>query len=230
MTSIQKGEGLLPSVEGGDSSSGSATTEDREVSAVSASASHFVDRGGVDSRVAESEAGADSTSDEAVSVARAMIEGAVAKLACCSSSAKAGIPLTASAASVALGSLSLHARFHCDICGTDLTSSFRIRCAECRDFDLCLNCFCSGRASGGGAGKRGHSNSHAYIPVGRQTFPLFDVNWAAEEELLLLEGVSKYGFGNWLVSRKRQKAAARLSKKRRRNSEREQAPLCSGSF
>jgi transcriptional adapter 2-alpha len=31
----------------------------------------------------------------------------------------------------------------------------------------------------------------------RVNFPLFDENWEAEEELLLLEAISKYGLGNW---------------------------------
>ena len=31
--------------------------------------------------------------------------------------------------------------YECDYCGTDLTRSPRIRCAECPDFDLCLECF-----------------------------------------------------------------------------------------
>lgn len=104
-----------------------------------------------------------------------------------------------------LGSLlSLHAQFHCDVCGADISGTFRIRCAECKDFDLCLSCFCSGRtksSSGSSSSKQQqHKNSHAYIPVGRNRFPVFTLDWTAEEELLLVEGVSKYGFGNWLVS------------------------------
>ena len=31
----------------------------------------------------------------------------------------------------------------------------------------------------------------------RVNFPLFDEDWEAEEELLLLEAISKYGLGNW---------------------------------
>ena len=31
-------------------------------------------------------------------------------------------------------------------------------------------------------------------------FPLFQIDWTAEEELLLLVGVEDHGFGNWLVS------------------------------
>jgi transcriptional adapter 2-alpha len=28
-------------------------------------------------------------------------------------------------------------------------------------------------------------------------FPLFEQTWGADEELLLLEGIEMYGFGNW---------------------------------
>lgn len=96
--------------------------------------------------------------------------------------------------------LSLHAQFHCDVCGADISGTFRIRCAECKDFDLCLTCFCSGRTTSTNttAKQQQHKNSHAYIPVGRHRFPVFTLDWTAEEEILLVEGVSKYGFGNWL--------------------------------
>ncbi|CDJ44520.1 transcriptional co-activator ADA2-A, putative, partial [Eimeria tenella] len=90
--------------------------------------------------------------------------------------------------------------YHCDVCGKDISGAFRIKCAECFDFDLCLSCFCSGRSSSSSSSsgkQQQHENSHAYIPVGRNTFPLFSLDWTAEEELLLIEGVGKYGFGNW---------------------------------
>eukprot|EP00573_Skeletonema_grethae_P009795 CAMPEP_0201698646 /NCGR_PEP_ID=MMETSP0578-20130828/20153_1 /ASSEMBLY_ACC=CAM_ASM_000663 /TAXON_ID=267565 /ORGANISM="Skeletonema grethea, Strain CCMP 1804" /LENGTH=109 /DNA_ID=CAMNT_0048185233 /DNA_START=28 /DNA_END=354 /DNA_ORIENTATION=- len=31
--------------------------------------------------------------------------------------------------------------YECDYCSTDLTRAPRIRCANCPDFDLCLECF-----------------------------------------------------------------------------------------
>lgn len=36
-----------------------------------------------------------------------------------------------------------------------------------------------------------------YHVVNKLNFPLFDPNWTAEEELLMLEGLEKSGFGNW---------------------------------
>lgn len=186
-------EGPLQNADGADGAASSGDSRGALPPSHSGAASNSDSNGAAD-RDAQ-----DSSGDAA---ARAAVEAALAKLASRGQSSRGagGVPLTAAAAAAALGSLSLHAHFHCDVCGADLTSSFRIRCAECRDFDLCLHCFCAGRSSAGSAaGKQGHLNSHAYIPVGRPSFPLFDPNWAAEEELLLLEGVSKYGFGNWLV-------------------------------
>ncbi|KAL8455497.1 hypothetical protein Emag_000626 [Eimeria magna] len=118
----------------------------------------------------------------------------------CSNAVAASSPDLAAGTIGAL--LSLHAQFHCDVCGVDISGTFRIRCAECKDFDLCLNCFCSGRtnssSSSSSSKQQQHKNTHAYIPVGRNRFPVFTLDWTAEEELLLVEGVGKYGFGNWV--------------------------------
>ncbi|TRY51879.1 ZZ finger/SANT/SWIRM domain containing protein [Cryptosporidium tyzzeri] len=81
-------------------------------------------------------------------------------------------------------------KFRCDVCKKD-TWDYRIRCAECIEYDLCLDCFCQGKSS------NDHKPNHKYIPVGRYTFNLLTENWTAEEELLLMEAVSRYGLGNW---------------------------------
>ncbi|KAH8585253.1 ADA2 with a ZZ finger [Cryptosporidium sp. chipmunk genotype I] len=81
-------------------------------------------------------------------------------------------------------------KFRCDVCKKD-TWDYRIRCAECVEYDLCLDCFCQGKSSSD------HKPNHKYIPVGRYTFSLLTENWTAEEELLLMEAVSRYGLGNW---------------------------------
>ncbi|KAJ1615352.1 ADA2-like protein [Cryptosporidium canis] len=81
-------------------------------------------------------------------------------------------------------------KFRCDVCKKD-TWDYRIRCAECVEYDLCLDCFCQGKSSSN------HRPNHKYIPVGRYTFNLLTENWTAEEELLLMEAVSRYGLGNW---------------------------------
>ncbi|OII72281.1 SANT domain- and SWIRM domain-containing protein [Cryptosporidium ubiquitum] len=81
-------------------------------------------------------------------------------------------------------------KFRCDVCKKD-TWDYRIRCAECVEYDLCLDCFCQGKSS------NDHKPNHKYIPIGRYTFNLLTENWTAEEELLLMEAVSRYGLGNW---------------------------------
>lgn len=81
--------------------------------------------------------------------------------------------------------------FYCNVCQRSLPlGSFRIRCVECVDFDLCISCACKG------PDRNNHSSDHKYIPISPNSFPLFG-DWTADEELLLLEGISKYGFGNW---------------------------------
>lgn len=82
-------------------------------------------------------------------------------------------------------------QYHCDYCQKDISDVFRVRCAECPDFDLCVGCFTSGVETGS------HKNTHNYTPIGRNDLSLFTPDWNADEEIMLLEGVSKYGFGNW---------------------------------
>ena len=32
-------------------------------------------------------------------------------------------------------------QYHCDYCRKDMTGAVRIKCAECANFDLCVECF-----------------------------------------------------------------------------------------
>lgn len=67
----------------------------------------------------------------------------------------------------------------------------KIYCAECKNIDLCVNCFANGVEF------NNHKKNHDYHIINKLNFPLFYENWNAEEELLLLEGLEKFGFGNW---------------------------------
>lgn len=87
----------------------------------------------------------------------------------------------------------LATRFHCDSCNADLTDVVRIRCAVCEDFDLCVQCFSRGAEPVGFK----HSNDHDYHVVEVLDFSIFSPDWAADEELALLEGCEKFGLGNW---------------------------------
>ena len=81
--------------------------------------------------------------------------------------------------------------YHCDYCRRDISNVVRIKCAECSDFDLCLDCFCAG------VRVPPHVPSHAYRVIEHVRQPLFDEKWGADEELLLLEAIEMFGFGNW---------------------------------
>lgn len=82
-------------------------------------------------------------------------------------------------------------RYHCDACRKDVSEISRIQCAECEDFDLCVECFADG------VQVSSHQNDHPYRVVDTLMFPIFEETWGAEEELLLMEGLEKYGMGNW---------------------------------
>lgn len=82
-------------------------------------------------------------------------------------------------------------KFHCDVCSSDCTRRIRISCAECQDYDLCVPCFASGKSSGK------HKPWHAYRVVEQHQYPIFDKDWGADEELLLIEGCQTLGLGNW---------------------------------
>lgn len=78
----------------------------------------------------------------------------------------------------------------CDYCRKDIGHIVRIKCVDC-DFTLCLECFA------GGCQVFQHKNDHAYRVVDRVSIPIFEQDWGADEELVLLEAIEKHGFGNW---------------------------------
>ncbi|CAB3983063.1 Transcriptional adapter 2-beta [Paramuricea clavata] len=82
-------------------------------------------------------------------------------------------------------------QYHCNYCQADCTT-LRVKCAECQDFDLCVQCFSSGAEMGG------HERDHNYQLIDNGTFPLFMEEWSAEEEMLLLDAVEQHGHGNWV--------------------------------
>ena len=81
--------------------------------------------------------------------------------------------------------------FHCDYCRLDISQLVRIKCAECTDFDLCLECFQRGEHVAP------HRPDHAYRVVNNVKTPLWAEDWGADEELLLLEALEMFGMGNW---------------------------------
>ncbi|EJP69137.1 Transcriptional adapter 2 [Beauveria bassiana] len=85
-------------------------------------------------------------------------------------------------------------KYVCDACSVDITSTVRIRCADsaCTDFDLCVSCFAKGES------RNAHDPAtHAFRVIEQNSFPIFDEEWGADEELLLIEGAEIYGLGSW---------------------------------
>ncbi|KAH7031673.1 transcriptional adaptor-like protein [Microdochium trichocladiopsis] len=85
-------------------------------------------------------------------------------------------------------------KYVCDVCSADITSTVRIRCAHpsCNEYDLCVLCFSQGSSSGSH-----QPATHPYKVIEQNSFPIFDRDWGADEELLLLEGCEIYGLGSW---------------------------------
>ncbi|KAH9908326.1 transcriptional adaptor-like protein [Xylariomycetidae sp. FL2044] len=85
-------------------------------------------------------------------------------------------------------------KYICDVCSADITSTVRIRCAHpaCNEYDLCVQCFANGTTSGSH-----QPATHPYKVIEQNSFPIFDKDWGADEELLLLEGCETYGLGSW---------------------------------
>ena len=83
------------------------------------------------------------------------------------------------------------ALFHCNYCQKDISHVVRIKCAECSEMNLCVECFCVG------VEPHPHQACHAYHVVDDLSFPLFTLDWGADEEQLLLEAIEMYGLGNW---------------------------------
>ncbi|KAF1960600.1 transcriptional adapter 2 [Byssothecium circinans] len=86
------------------------------------------------------------------------------------------------------------AKYICDVCSSDITSTVRIRCANpiCHEYDLCVTCFSDAKFN------RDHDpKTHSYQVIEQHSIPIFTEDWGADEELALLEGAETYGLGSW---------------------------------
>ncbi|KAF1987381.1 SWIRM domain-containing protein [Aulographum hederae CBS 113979] len=83
-------------------------------------------------------------------------------------------------------------KYVCDVCSADITSTVRISCVPCKDYDLCVPCFSEGKSS------REHDpQTHRFRVIEQHSIPIYTEDWGADEELLLLEGAETYGLGSW---------------------------------
>lgn len=85
-------------------------------------------------------------------------------------------------------------KYVCDVCSADITSTVRIRCAHsaCNEYDLCVQCFSKGSSS-----NAHQPATHPFRVIEQNSFPIFDQEWGADEEMLLIEGAETYGLGSW---------------------------------
>ncbi|KAI9054642.1 hypothetical protein LZ554_001794 [Drepanopeziza brunnea f. sp. 'monogermtubi'] len=85
-------------------------------------------------------------------------------------------------------------KYVCDVCSADITSTVRIRCAHstCNDYDLCVQCFAKGEST-----NNHQPATHPFNVIEQNSVPIYDREWGADEELLLLEGCEIYGLGSW---------------------------------
>ncbi|XP_059053220.1 transcriptional adapter 2B isoform X1 [Achroia grisella] len=86
----------------------------------------------------------------------------------------------------------LYAKYNCTYCQEEI-NGVRIRCAECLEFDICLQCFSFGAEIGS------HKNDHSYQFMDSGAFGIFlgRSSWSANEEVRLLDAIEQFGFGNW---------------------------------
>ncbi|XP_037811685.1 transcriptional adapter 2B isoform X2 [Lucilia sericata] len=88
----------------------------------------------------------------------------------------------------------LFTKYNCTNCQDDI-QGIRVHCAECENFDLCLQCFAAGAEIGA------HQNNHAYqfMDTGTAILSVFRGKgaWTAREEIRLLDAIEQYGYGNW---------------------------------
>ncbi|KAG6449957.1 hypothetical protein O3G_MSEX006339 [Manduca sexta] len=86
----------------------------------------------------------------------------------------------------------LYAKYNCTYCQEEI-NGVRVKCTECVDFDICLQCFSLGAEIGS------HKNDHSYQFVDSGAFGIFlgRSSWSANEEVRLLDAIEQFGFGNW---------------------------------
>lgn len=86
----------------------------------------------------------------------------------------------------------LYAKYNCTYCQDEI-NGVRVKCAECVDFDICLQCFSLGAEIGQ------HKNDHSYQFMDSGAFGIFlgRSSWSANEQVRLLDAIEQFGFGNW---------------------------------
>ncbi|XP_065219964.1 transcriptional adapter 2B-like isoform X2 [Planococcus citri] len=85
----------------------------------------------------------------------------------------------------------MFSKYACTYCQEEI-SGLRVKCSDCENFILCLQCFSNGAEIGP------HKNNHPYQFVNAGTLAIVSKSgWTASEELSLLDAIENYGYGNW---------------------------------
>ncbi|KAJ6243995.1 transcriptional adapter 2-alpha [Anaeramoeba flamelloides] len=82
-------------------------------------------------------------------------------------------------------------RICCTYCEQDISQGVIIKCEECENVTLCPKCFSTGKQT------NSHKRTHDYQVFVSAKEPIYQKKWTYEEELTLLEGFDRVGFGNW---------------------------------
>ena len=83
-------------------------------------------------------------------------------------------------------------KYKCTNCQEEITG-IRIHCAECTDYDSCLQCF----SVGAEIGKHESDHSYQFMSSGSVQTLKSKTYWTPTEETHLLDAMEQFGFGNW---------------------------------
>ena len=79
----------------------------------------------------------------------------------------------------------------CYFCERKINEMTKIFCQECKDIFICVKCFVEGKE------RDKHKKTHPYRVLNKLDFKLFKEEWMAREELILIDGLQQFGYGNW---------------------------------
>ena len=85
----------------------------------------------------------------------------------------------------------IRSRVQCWLCERDTTGFTHVSCVDCEDQPVCLACLVHPKD------QSAHKGRHQFTLRSNLRVPLYAPNWSIVDELLLVEGVEKFGFGNW---------------------------------
>lgn len=88
-------------------------------------------------------------------------------------------------------------QINCKACDKDILGQVHINCAYCTDtlhkfVNLCIDCFQKGAEY-----DKAHKRWHSYRVIDNLSYSLFDQDWSAEQELLLLDAIKYVGDLEW---------------------------------